>query len=104
MSKRGKLFAIENTVVLRQIDDNVYNQEDITKTDSSRFVTDQKQITSGYEYKGKVLAVGKGLEDQVSVGDIIHHGPHGITVFTFDGESLGCLPKFQISAIEKFED
>ena len=113
MSKRGKLFAPKDSVILSQIDDNKYEpidpspevKEGLEKEleKPSGLIKDKKEITSGYEYKGKVLAVGPGVEN-VKVGDIIHHGIHSGAVFSFNGENLLVVQQYQFSAIERFEE
>jgi hypothetical protein len=109
MTKRGKLFAPKDSVILSQIDDNSYEpidklldepKKELEKTPG--LIKDKKEITSGYEYKGKVLAVGPGVEN-VKVGDIVHHGIHSGAVFSFNGENLVVVQQYQFSAIERFE-
>ena len=115
MSKRGKLFAPKDSVILSQIDDNTYEpidpspevkeglKKEIETTPIKGLIKDKKEITSGYEYKGKVLAVGPGVEN-VKIGDIVHHGIHSGAIFSFNGENLLTVPQYQFSAIERFED
>lgn len=88
-------MAPKDHVILSQVDDNVYNEEDLKPGELMR-----KQEVNLYEYKGKVLSVGKGVDD-IEPGDLVHHAKHSGTVFTFDGENLLCLPAYLICAIEK---
>lgn len=102
MSKR-KIEAYGKTVVLSQYDTNVYDDSKITKeTASAEQMIRSEEGVNKYEYKGKVVAVGPEVKG-VEIGDVIHHGQHAGTVFTFDNENLLNLNDYLILAIEKKE-
>ena len=96
MSNKRVVEAPKDHVILRQVDDNIYNEKDLQPGELMK-----QQEVALYEYKGEVLSVGVGVEEKVSVGEYIHHAKHSGTVFTFDNEGLLCLPAYLICGIEK---
>ena len=103
LKQRGRIVAPHDSVILKQLDTNDYNQEDIEYKPGS-VIKDQKEITHGYEYKGIVVAVGNKVQTDIEVGDVVHHGLHSTTVVAFNGENYAKLPEYQILLVEKFDE
>ena len=99
-AKKREVIATTGSVILRIVDDNVYQQESLKPEEAGKLMREAVNVNT-YEYKGEVVSVGPGVKSDVSVGDYVHHAKHAGTVFTFNGENLLKLEEYLICGIEK---
>ena len=99
-TKKREVIATTGSVILRIVDDNVYQQEALKPEEAGKLMREAVNVNT-YEYKGEVVAVGPEVKSDVSAGDYVHHAKHAGTVFTFDGENLLKLEEYLICGIEK---
>ena len=99
-TKKREVVATTGSVILRIVDDNVYQQESLKPEEAGKLMREAVNVNT-YEYKGEVVSVGPGVKSDVSVGDYVHHAKHAGTVFTFAGENLLKLEEYLICGIEK---